>query len=258
MGIGRPSSGANVVAAPDPDLADVAAGAGDRHQRDHATGASGAGQLRDQLLVAGLSELGSIMGTVNTSELALPDDYPRLLAELKAQIRSAQWTATRVVNTALIKLYWAIGKAILDRQKAEGWGARVIDRLSDDLCAACPDMRGLSRSNIHYMRQMAAAWPEPAIGQQPVGQLPWGHVTVLLGKLDEPDAMDWYARAAVTGGWSRNVLAGGSEQRADERPGVTVFACVLDGVPDRTFGIRSRQDSCAKLSEHLRVAFVAR
>jgi len=40
MGIGRPSSVANVVAAPDPDLADVAAGGGDRHQRDRAAGAS--------------------------------------------------------------------------------------------------------------------------------------------------------------------------------------------------------------------------
>jgi len=31
-----------------------------------------------------------------------------------------------------------------------------------------------TRSNIKYMRQMAAAWSEEAIGQQPVGRLPWG------------------------------------------------------------------------------------
>jgi hypothetical protein len=59
---------------------------------------------------------------------------------------------------------------VLDRanapaESAEGWGTRVIDRLSDDLHAAYPDMRGLSRSKIRYMRQMAAAWPEDAIGQ---------------------------------------------------------------------------------------------
>ena len=62
------------------------------------------------------------MNVVNTSELALPDDYPHLLADLKAQIRSAQWTATRVVNTALIELYWAIGKAILDLAERRGLG----------------------------------------------------------------------------------------------------------------------------------------
>src|SRR5665647_2126704 len=166
-----------------------------------------------------LSESSGIMIVVNTPELALPDDYPHLLAELKAQIRSAQWTAARVVNTALIELYWAIGKAILDRQKAEGWGTRVIDRLSDDLRAAYPDMSGLSRSNIKYMRQMAAAWPEPAIGPQAVGQLPWGHIRVLLDKLDEPDAMDWYARAAVAGGWSRNVLLNQIKGQARDRAG---------------------------------------
>ena len=60
----------------------------------------------------------------------------------------APWTAARVVNTRLIELCWSIGKAILDRQSAEGWGTRVIDRLSDDLRAAYPDMTGLSRSNI--------------------------------------------------------------------------------------------------------------
>ena len=51
-------------------------------------------------------------------------------------------------------------------------------------------------------------------------------------------------------------FAGGSDQRADERPGVTVFARVFDRVSDRAFGIRSRQHSLAKLGEHRRVAFV--
>ncbi len=141
------------------------------------------------------------------------------VAELKAQIRSAQWTAARVVNTALIELYWAIGKAILDRQKAEGWGTRVINRLSDDLRAAYPDMSGLSRSNIKYMRQMAAARPEPAIGPQAVGQLPWGHIRVLLDKLEEPAARDWYVHQCVAGGWSRNVLLNQIKGRAHARAG---------------------------------------
>lgn len=51
-----------------------------------------------------------------------------------------------------------------------GWGTRVIDRLADDLAAAFPEMRGLSRTNLKYMRQMASAWPESAFGPQPVGQ----------------------------------------------------------------------------------------
>jgi len=54
------------------------------------------------------------------------------------------------------------------------------------------------------MRQMAGAWTEEAIGQQPVGRLPWGHITVLLDKLNDQAERDWYA--AAEHGWSRNVL----------------------------------------------------
>jgi len=101
------------------------------------------------------------MIVVNTPELALPDDYPHLLAELKAQLRSAQWTAVRVFNTQLNELYWGIGKAILDRQNAEGWGAKVIDQLAIDLSLAFPNSMGFSRRNLHYMRRLAEAWPTP-------------------------------------------------------------------------------------------------
>jgi len=80
-------------------------------------------------------------------------------------------------------------------------------------------MSGLSRSNIHYMRQMAAAWSESAVVPQPVGQLPWGHVRVLLDKLDERDAREWYALAAVAEGWSRNVLLNQIKGRARDRAG---------------------------------------
>lgn len=65
-------------------------------------------------------------------------------------------------------------------------------------------MKGLSRSNLHYMRAFAAAWPE--VVQQAVGQLPWGHITVLLDKLETVQAREWYAAQAVDHGWSRAVL----------------------------------------------------
>jgi len=84
----------------------------------------------------------------------------------------------------------------------------VIDRLAVDLRAAFPEMRGLSRSNLKYMRQMASSWPRTAIGQQSVGQLPWAHLTVLLDRLTTQPDRDWYATAtaAAEHGWSRNVL----------------------------------------------------
>lgn len=79
-------------------------------------------------------------------------------------------------------------------------------------------MKGLSRSNLFYMRGFAAAWPDPIV-QQAVGQLPWGHITVLLDKLDNPDDRAWYAAAAVEYGWSRNVLLNMIMNKTLERTG---------------------------------------
>ncbi len=141
---------------------------------------------------------------------ALPADYPQFLAEIKARIASARTRAVLAVNSELITLYWEIGHEILERGQREGWGAKVIDRLAADLRREFPDMTGFSRSNLHYMRSFAAAWPRGAgsneIVPQPVGQLPWGHIRCLLDKLDDSPSRLWYAVQAIDNGWSRNIL----------------------------------------------------
>jgi predicted nuclease of restriction endonuclease-like (RecB) superfamily len=113
--------------------------------------------------------------------------------------------AARAANTELIELYWRIGGLILERQKGEPWGSGVIRRLAADLRPQFPQMKGLSPTNLQYMRAFAAAWPDP-ISQRPVGKLPWGHVITLLDQLDDPVLRDWYAEQDTRNGWSRPVL----------------------------------------------------
>lgn len=149
--------------------------------------------------------------------LELPEGYSALLESLKAEVRSTQRRAHLAVNTEMLRLYWRIGRAILDRQESEGWGARVIDRLAADLRAAFPDMRGFSRSNLHYMRRFASAWVSPEVVPQPVGQLPWGHVRLLLDKVPDPVVRDWYASQTAVNGWTRNVLLNAINSRTHDR-----------------------------------------
>jgi len=132
-------------------------------------------------------------------------------------------------NAAMVLLYWDIGCAILERQQREGWGARVIDRLSADLRREFPDMQGLSPRNLKYMRAFAAAWPNREIVQQVAAQIPWFHNCVLLDKVADPEARLWYARKAREEGWSRNMLAVHIERRLHERQGkaVTNFPATL-------------------------------
>ena len=113
-----------------------------------------------------------------------PSGYGEWLAEVKARIHVAQQRAALAVNRELLALYWQLGRDILERQTRAAWGDGILDRVLSDLRAAFPEMRGFSRSNLKYMRAFAEAWPDATvIGQQPVGQLPWGHNLVLLTRL---------------------------------------------------------------------------
>lgn len=107
----------------------------------------------------------------------------------------------------MVTLYWDIGQAILKRQRSEGWGAKVIDRLSVDLRAAFPDMQGLSPRNLKYMRTFAEAWPNRKIVQRVAAQIPWRSNQVLLDKIDKLETRLWYAERTIQNGWSRDVLS---------------------------------------------------
>lgn len=143
----------------------------------------------------------------SASKQELPADYGVMLDALKERIRSERLRVVLAANSALLLLYWDIGQMILARQRQQGWGAKVIDRLSHDLRSAFPDMSGLSPRNLKYMRKFAEAWTERAIVQEALAQIPWYHNLALLEKCDDPQTRLWYAQKTVENGWSRNVLA---------------------------------------------------
>jgi predicted nuclease of restriction endonuclease-like (RecB) superfamily len=140
-------------------------------------------------------------------ESDLPGDYAATLTSLTALVREAQHRAQRVVNTAMIELYWNIGRSILHRQADEPWGSRVLDRLAKDLKSEFPHMKGFSRTNLYNMRAFAAAWDgTKPIVQTPSGQLSWSHNITLLNKVDDHELRTWYAARAAQHGWSVAVL----------------------------------------------------
>ena len=124
----------------------------------------------------------------------LPTGYAAILAGLKDQIRAARLKAGLAVNRERILLYWRIGRQILKQQQEEGWGSKVIDRLSLDLRREFPEMKGLSSRNLKYMRAFSEAYPDETIVQQLAAQIPWFHNCVLLDKVRRPEERIWYIR----------------------------------------------------------------
>ncbi len=152
-----------------------------------------------------------------------PAGYAEWLADLKLKVQAAQQRASLAVNHELLRLYWQIGREILERQAHAEWGSRILDQISADLRAAFPEMKGFSKTNLKYMRAFAEAWPQlGTIGQQPVDQLPWSHNIILLTKLKTAEERLAHAQEALKQGWSRNALALHIENRTLDRQGKAI------------------------------------
>jgi predicted nuclease of restriction endonuclease-like (RecB) superfamily len=184
----------------------------------------------------------------------LPSGYVKFLEDVKSRIRTAQVKAALSVNRELIQLYWSIGRDIVERQRAEGWGAAVIDRLAADIQREFPGLSGFSRGNIYRMRAFYLAYPQTSANvaqaarqrgrkivsqparqtdasapPEPIVSLPWVHNVVLLELLKDPHQRLWYAREAIERGWSRAVLVHWIESDLYSRQGkaVTNFPATL-------------------------------
>lgn len=195
----------------------------------------------------------------------LPLGYAELLEDIKNRIQHAQVRAAVAASRELVRLYWDIGREIVQRQEQEGWGAKVIDRLAADLQKAFPGRSGFSRVNIHRMRAFYLAYtkgltivsqvarqlvseivaqaarqladgpaaivptPDGVNLPQVVAQIPWFHNVVLFEKLKDSRQRLWYAHKTLQHGWSRAVLVHQIELDLYSREGraITNFAETL-------------------------------
>jgi predicted nuclease of restriction endonuclease-like (RecB) superfamily len=154
-------------------------------------------------------------------KLSPKKSYITLITELKTQIQTARIKASLAVNRELILLYFKIGKSILEKEIEEGWGTKITERISQDLQKSFPEMKGLSYTNIRYMKRFAESVCQQvggksgyeAICQQvggvidlPFFEIPWWHNVVLLERVSEEVQRLWYAQQTIANGWSRSVL----------------------------------------------------
>ena len=101
--------------------------------------------------------------------------YNTLLREIRERIRSAQYEALRAVNKELIELYWDVGRTILKRQKEEGWGKSVVERLAADLQKDFPGVQGLSSSNLWRMKLFYETYSAKVKLAPLVREIGWTH-----------------------------------------------------------------------------------
>lgn len=145
-------------------------------------------------------------------------DYKNWTEFLSEKIRIAQIKATLKVNAELLSLYWEIGNSILEKQKLNGWGSKVIDLLSSDLIKEFPNSTGFSVRNLKYMRAFAEAYSQFPIVQVPLAQsksqfvqvplaqITWYHHISLLSKVKTIEERAFYIIETSKNEWSRDVM----------------------------------------------------
>jgi predicted nuclease of restriction endonuclease-like (RecB) superfamily len=187
-------------------------------------------------------------GKAGMSGKPISPDYVAFVADLKSRIASARLNAARSVNRELILLYWDIGQAIVEKQRAAKWGDSVVAQLAADLRREFPEIRGFSLQNVWRMRQLYEIFSSPEFLSQAVREIPqlnqileqavpeidatttlsqavreliasipWGHYANILAKIKEPARLCYYLQATARFGWTRNVLLNQIKAGAYER-----------------------------------------
>ena len=167
------------------------------------------------------------------SNLAQDNDYLNWLKDLKNKVRHSQLKAAVAVNTALLEFYWGLGADIVKKQKSTKWGTGLLKRLSQDLMAEFPEMKGFSKRNLEQIRRWYLFYHKDLeIAKQPATQLfaiPWWHHVVIVSKCKTSSKAFFYIQKTIENNWSRSVLTHQIESGLYEREGsaITNFSTTL-------------------------------
>ena len=144
-------------------------------------------------------------------------EYSNFLNSVKEQIQQSRINAFSVVNRELLFLYQNLGKQIVEAQEKYGWGRSVVENLSKDLMQQFPGNSSFSPRNLWWMRQIHIEYGNYTILKQLVSEIPWGHNIAIMQKVTDMKAREYYIKATIELGWSRNVLIHQMKAMAYER-----------------------------------------
>jgi len=140
--------------------------------------------------------------------------YQSFVAEIKKKVYKARHEALRQANKHMIKLYWEIGKGILERQEKYGWGKSIVEQLSKDLQVEFPGIEGFSSRNLWRMRMF---YREFGILPPAVAEIGWSHNIVIMEKCKNLKEKEFYIGMTRKYGWTKSVLIHHIEGRSYEQ-----------------------------------------
>lgn len=144
-------------------------------------------------------------------------EYGAFLNEIKDRIRRAQYQALKAANKELIRLYWDLGRMIIERQERHGWGKSVVENLAEDLQKEFPGVQGYSKDNLWRMRKFYLSFKDNEKLAPLVQEIGWSHNIVIMESCRDDLEREFYIRMTRRMGWSKNVLIHQIENQTYEK-----------------------------------------
>lgn len=142
--------------------------------------------------------------------------YLQWVKDLKVRYLSQRMKAVIAVNSALLEFYWNLGKDISLNQADNKYGSGFYQRLSRDLTAELPDVKGLSPTNLKYTKYFYELYAPCLANRQQAAddfeqvilyRIPWGHHILIMDKSKgDFDKAVFYVKETIKYNWSRAVL----------------------------------------------------
>lgn len=146
-----------------------------------------------------------------------PSIPPELLHDLLSIIEQGKRQAVKQVNSALVLVYWQVGKRInediLHNERA-AYGKQVVERLAEQLSDQYG--RSFELKNLRRMMQFANVFPDFDIVVPAARQLSWSHFIILI-PIKDKTKRGFYFQKCIEGKWSKRELRRQIERKAYER-----------------------------------------
>jgi predicted nuclease of restriction endonuclease-like (RecB) superfamily len=127
----------------------------------------------------------------------LVPSHPQDFAEVLRQIQQTRQRVFAQANTALIDLYWRIGKTISHKVAQAGWGKGVVVELAHYIAQSDPDIKGFSDKNLWRMKQFYEAYGEDEKLSSLARELPWSHNLAIFSRCKTSEERAFYLTLAA-------------------------------------------------------------
>ena len=164
-------------------------------------------------------------------------DYSEWIKELKERYLTQRLKAHSAVMNYCLEFYWSVGKDIVSKQCDNKYGTGFYKRLSLDLQHELPGVKGLSPTNLKYMKYYYELFKDEVLNRpQAVDDLmsiPWGHLRSIIDSCKgNAQKAFFFISKTIENNWSRPVLLNFLDTDLYERQGkaITNFTNTLPAV----------------------------